>query len=471
MNIRSKLAWTYVILLIIGIITISAYSILTIRSFMLEEGARDFERDTEALALAAGSYSKDGTDFAEKIRKEAEFSGYEIAMYDSSGTRFLAFPDSVFTNEGTEIEPKLKQELDRNPGEPVIYNTENGEKLISYIRLQDPGEKTVYARISQLKSVYYAVVASIRHIIYAGMIFSIGAVIIVSYFVARYISKPILQLNEAALDIARGNLDREIQTTRKDEFGTLAESLNQMAVNLKADNEKLKNLNEKQSQFFADITHEVRNPLHTISGALEMLELRSLDQEKKSQYMKTAQKQIGRINRLFEDIKSLQRYDFDQSFLSKKAFDLSRTIKDAVNAYQPIAQDKGLEIKTEVDGDFIVNADPDKIEQVLDNLISNGIKYTNEGCVKVSVERLYDHVRVSVEDSGIGISREHLSRLFDRFYRTDKARSRDKGGTGLGLSVVKSILNAHNEEIYVESKPGKGSRFYFDLPVSRQSFK
>lgn len=466
MNIRSKLAWTYVILLIIGIITISSYSILTIRSFMLEQGVIDFERDTEALALAAGSYSS-GADFEEKIREEAELSGYEIAIYDSSGARFLAFPDSVFDGKSDMIEGELKAMLDSEPGSPVIYNMKNSEKLISYIRLAGPDKGVIYARISQLKSVYYAVVASIRHIIYAGMIFSIGAVIIVSYFVARYISKPILQLNEAALDIASGNLDREIQTSRKDEFGTLSESLNQMALNLKADNEKLKNLNEKQSQFFADITHEVRNPLHTISGALEMLELSNLDPEKKVQYMKTAQKQIGRINRLFEDIKSLQRYDFDQSFLSKKDFDLSRTIRDAVHAYQPIAQDKGLEIKTELDGQFVVNADPDKIEQVLDNLISNGIKYTNEGWVKVSVDRLYDHVRVSVEDSGIGIGKDHLGRLFDRFYRTDKARSRDKGGTGLGLSVVKSILNAHNEEIYVESKPGQGSRFYFDLPVSR----
>lgn len=465
MNIRSKLAWTYVIILIIGIITISTYSILTIRAYILNQGIENFEKDIRALALAAETYTS-GPDFKKKIEKEAELSDYEIAVFDSSGTRILAFPDSAFGASSSELEPELRSELDRDPGEPVIMDTADSEKLISYIRFSDTKGKSYYARLSQLKKVYYAVVAGIRHIIYAGMFFSITAVIVVSYFVARYISKPILQLNEAALDIAGGNLDREIQTTRKDEFGTLAESLNQMAMNLKADNEKLKTLNEKQSQFFADITHEVRNPLHTISGALEMLELKGLDPEKKAQYMKTAQKQIGRINRLFEDIKSLQRYDFDKSFLSRRNFNINEKITDAVQAYQPLAEDKGLELACDLDGVYQVYADPDKIEQVMDNLISNAIKYTNEGWVKVTAERTNGHIRVSVQDSGIGIGREHLNRLFDRFYRTDKARSRDKGGTGLGLSVVKSILNAHRQEIRVESQPGKGTRFYFELPLS-----
>lgn len=464
MKIRSKLAWTYIILLVIGIITISAYSILTIRSFLLEEGEQQFERDALSLALAASSF-KENEQFDDKIRRQAELSRYEMAVYDKEGLRFLTFPEDAFDTVASQLNDQLLTDLERRDGSPIVQNDEESPKLIAYVDLGQSDNKAQYLRISQDKSEYYAAAASIRHIIYAGMFFSIGAVIIVSFLFARYIAAPILRLNSAALDIARGNLDRKIDLKRNDEFGTLADSLNHMASTLRADNEKLKKLNEKQSQFFADITHEVRNPLHTISGALEMLELENLPSEKKKQYMLTAQKQIKRVARLFEDIKTLQRYDFDESFINRKKIDLKQLVKEAEHAYQPIAQKKGLELVTRDITSCKVNADPDKMEQVLDNLISNAIKYTLKGTVEIGFEKKGDVVEVYVKDTGPGIGQEHLDRLFDRFYRTDKARSRDKGGTGLGLSVVKGILNAHQSDIKVESKVGKGSKFYFTLPI------
>lgn len=464
MKIRSKLAWTYIILLVIGIITISAYSILTIRSFLLEEGEKQFERDALSLALAASSFKND-EQFDDRIQQQALLSRYEMAVYDKDGVRFLTFPEEAFENVALYLDDSLMMELEQRDGNPIIENKEESPKLIAYVDLGQSDNAAQYLRISQDKGQYYAAVASIRHIIYAGMFFSIGAVIIVSFLFARYIAAPILHLNAAALDIARGNLDRKIDLKRNDEFGTLADSLNHMASTLRADNEKLKRLNEKQSQFFADITHEVRNPLHTISGALEMLELENLQPEKKKQYMKTAQKQILRVARLFEDIKTLQRYDFDESFITRKKIDLKELINEAEQAYQPIAEKKGLELVTTNISSCKVNADPDKIEQVLDNLISNAIKYTLKGKVEIGYEKKGELAEIYVKDTGPGIGKEHLDRLFDRFYRTDKARSRDKGGTGLGLSVVKGILNAHQSDIKVESTVGKGSRFYFTLPI------
>lgn len=464
MKIRSKLAWTYVILLVIGIITISAYSILTIRSYLLEEGIEEFERDALTLALAAGSFKSDHL-FDEKIQRQAQLSRYEIAVYDKDGVRFLTFPTYAFEDVANYLSEPQMVELEQQQGTPIIQNEDDSKKLIAYVALQNSENAAKYLRISQDKSQYYAVVDSIRHIIYGGMFFSIGAVIIVSFLFARYMAAPIMKLNKAAIDITQGNLDRKIDLKRNDEFGTLADSLNNMAETLRADNEKLKILNEKQSQFFADITHEVRNPLHTISGALEMLELKNLQPEKKKQYMNTAQKQIKRIARLFEDIKTLQRYDFDESFITRKTFDLKQLVEEMESAYQPIAEKEGLKLSTKNLIPCKVNADPDKIEQVLENLISNAIKYTNEGSVEVGFEMKEELVEVYVQDTGPGISKEHLDRLFDRFYRTDKARSRDKGGTGLGLSVVKGILNAHQSEINVESEEGEGSRFYFTLPI------
>ncbi len=465
MNIQAKLAAVYITLLSIGVIVISSYAILSIRSFLLDEGIQKFESDAKAFAHSIEEESTN-ENLIEKITFVAQLTGYNVALFDSVGNLLITDPfnESDFSNSREFLNNELQAQLDVSENQ-IIINEENLEKLISFRKIEKNQSDARYLRISQYKDSLYGAEASIRHLIYGAMIGSILVVIIVSFLFARYLAKPIKQLSEAALDIAGGNLDREINVSRNDEFGTLGDSLNKMAGTLKADNAKLIVLNEKQNQFFADIAHEVRNPLHTISGALEMIQVPKLDQEKKSQYMATAQKQVERVVRLFEDIKSLQRYDYDESFINKTTFDVTKIAKEVVETYNPLASEKGIHLFLEQSDSSMVDADRDKIEQVLDNLITNAVKYTSTGEIRVSCIHQIDKVKISISDTGIGIGKEHLERLFDRFYRTDKARSRDKGGTGLGLAVVKGILTAHQKDISVESDPGKGSTFYFYLDL------
>ncbi|MBO6523270.1 MAG: HAMP domain-containing protein [Balneolaceae bacterium] len=465
MNIQAKLAFVYITLLSIGVVVISSYAILSIRSFLLDEAIQKFENDARTFAQ---SFEETTTneELLKKTSFVSELTGYNVALFDSIGNVLVSTPfqDSELANSREFLNDALQNQLDGSENQ-VIINEEALDKLISFRRIGDNGSDAQYLRISQYKNDLYAAEASIRHLIYGAMIGSILVVVIVSFFFARYLARPIKQLNEAALEIADGNLDKELNVNRNDEFGMLAESLNKMAGTLKADNDQLKKLNEKQNQFFADITHEVRNPLHTISGALEMIQVPNLDNEKKSQYMATAQKQVERVVRLFEDIKSLQRYDYDESFIRKSEFEIGILLQEVVGTYTPIAAEKELTFQLDIESKVFVKADRDKIEQVLDNLISNAVKYTNEGNILVGCVSKSSEAEISISDSGIGIGKVHLERLFDRFYRTDKARSRDKGGTGLGLSVVKGILSAHKKDIYVESEVEKGSRFYFYLDV------
>lgn len=465
MNIQSKLAVTYITLLSIGVVVISAYAILSIRSFLLDEAISKFESDARTFVESLQE-EDDFTDLYVKTTFTADITGYHIALFDSIGTVLVNAP--LDTPEYMDTRAFLNNDLQErliNEAQ-VIINEEGLEEVISFHRIEPSTSEVRYLRIAKSKEELYAAAASIRHLIYGAMIGSIIVVVVVSIYFARYLGKPIKQLEEVALDIAGGNLDREINLSRKDEFGSLAKSLNQMAGRLKDDYEKLKTLNEKQNQFFADIAHEVRNPLHTISGAMEMIQLEGLSDEKKGQYLNTAQKQVERVVRLFQDIKSLQRYDMDESFINKKEFVMEEMISEIVKTYTPIAAEKKIELIFDTPSKNRVFADEEKLEQVMDNLISNAIKYTNEGKIIVKSEKLDGNVEISVRDSGIGIGEEHLDRLFDRFYRTDKARSRDKGGTGLGLAVVKGILTAHQSKIFVESTPGIGSRFYFSLPLS-----
>jgi signal transduction histidine kinase len=201
-------------------------------------------------------------------------------------------------------------------------------------------------------------------------------------------------------------------------------------------------------------------------GSLEMLEMEELDEDQRNTYIEKIRGQAQRIDRLFRDLVTLQRYDSDKYFVEKKVFDLGELCTKIRRWHEDRAKEKGLDLKVKQVEQQVVG-DPDKIGQVLDNLVSNAVKYTNAGEVVVNYERIDDEkvVEIAVRDTGSGIDPEHRQRLFDRFYRTDKARSRDRGGTGLGLAVVKSILDAHDTDIHLETEKGKGTTFRFRLPA------
>lgn len=463
MSIRSKLAWTFILLLIFGITAISSYSILFIRDYLLEEGVSQISNDAEWLAVTIRNLPADDQ-FEPNLNEAARASGYRLVVFDHTGIRFASVP----FDENTEVPEALDEQIyDQLMGEngQFVLDESDPERLVVYVSLDGNRNPARFLQVSQLKDQVYAPIKTIRWIIYTGMFISIGLVILVSIWFARYMSKPILQLESTARSIAEGDVDKTLHLNRSDEFGTLAESLNRMASRLREDNEQLKNLYEKQHQFFADITHELRNPLHTIAGSLEMLQMDDIPDQQRKHYLSTAFKQTERIHRLFKDLVTLQRYDSDSYFIEKKEFNLSGILAQIFELYYPLAKEKQIELKIDTTS-YHVFGDPDKIEQVLDNLVSNAIKYTNEGSIEIRCRQTGEEVNIEVRDSGIGISDDHLARLFDRFYRTDKARSRDKGGTGLGLSVVKSILDAHGSKIHIDSEAGKGTVFSFSLPLA-----
>jgi len=446
MSIRSKLAWTFILLLIFGITAISSYSILFIRDYLLEEGEREIMKDARWLAVTVENLPGDST-FTPRFREAALTAGYEAALYDHDGILFATYPDTNLRDA------------------PSYLPEPESEKLTCYTLISRSVNAARFIRISQYKDQLYAPIKTIRWIIYYGMFISIALVIIVSIWISRYLTKPITQIKNAAQEIAGGDVNRQIDLKRGDEFGTLAQSLNRMATRLREDTRQIKQFADKQRQFFADITHEIRNPLHTIAGALEMLEMDDVSDKQRQKYLSNARKQTERISRLFKDLVTLQRYESDEHFLDKKEFDLSVISRHMKEIYGDAADEKGISLQFDSDACKVVG-DPGKIEQVIENLVSNAVKYTNDGHIRLHYAQENGKVEVCIEDTGIGISDEHLDRLFDRFYRTDKARSRDKGGTGLGLAVVKSILSAHDSEVRVESEVGKGTTFRFTLPAA-----
>jgi signal transduction histidine kinase len=459
MKIRGKIAVTFILLLIFGVTAISSYSILFIRNYLLQQGQITIQEQARWLALTIQEFPRDGQ-FEARLHTLQEVSGYTITVYDADGVAVFG-SDVAF---GQDVGAVLSEHIQRIVylSDQFLVNERGNRAMYVFGVLVSSGFDMGFIRVSKLKEEIYAPITTIRWIIYTGMFISIAVILLVSNLFARYLSRPILTLNEAARKIADGKKDKIEFTDRSDEFRDLAQSINYLSERLREDNERLSQINQKQAQFFADITHEIRNPLHTIMASVELLQAGGMDLETQRKYLQNARTQAERIGSLFRDLLTLQRYDSDENFLQLQWFDLSRIANRLKMLYEDETKRKNLRLEIQTDSVRVL-ADASKIEQVLDNLLSNAIKYTSAGVVGLRYRAEDKKVTIEVYDSGIGIARDHIPRLFDRFYRTDKARSRDKGGTGLGLAVVKSILDAHGSIVEVESVPGEGTVFRFSL--------
>lgn len=456
MKIRNKISLTFILLLIFGVTAVSSYAIMFIRNYLLEEGRQTILKHAEWMSLTVGEAWNDDVDL-DKLQMIQEASGYKITIFGREGELLFG---SDTRGPGPELSSDIIAQI-QSVG-PVLVDEKENEMLYVFTSYSSGSGQTQYLRISRDKDLIYEPITTIRWIIYSGMFISIGIILLVSNLLGRYLARPITEIKESTQKIAEGKANRVTVTDRSDEFGELARSINSMAVQLREDNDRLASIHSKQSRFFEDITHEIRNPLHTIMASIELLESGKLDSEKQRRYIQNAKGQAQRMSNLFKDLLTLQRYDSDENFIQSQWFDLQRITAHLEEVYMDEAQNKGLSLYVEKSACRVL-ADAPKIEQVLDNLISNAIKYTSNGEVRVEYAVVDKKVTISVSDTGIGIDEEHQNNLFDRFFRTDKARSRDSGGTGLGLSVVKSILDAHGTDIQVESTLGTGTRFWFTL--------
>jgi len=209
----------------------------------------------------------------------------------------------------------------------------------------------------------------------------------------------------------------------------------------------------------------VRNPIFAISGYLEALGTPRLSDDMRKRYAEKALTNLERLQNLFNDLIEIARLEYREDLINRSEFDLKDLVNEVSEMLRPKAEKKGLDLNVDIPR-YLVSADRNRIRQVLVNFIDNAIAYTDDGSVRCRVQRRLDKVRIEVIDTGKGIEEEHLSRIFDRFYRVDPDRSRDSGGTGLGLSIVKQILQAHGENPHVESTKGRGTRFWFELPYA-----
>ena len=247
-----------------------------------------------------------------------------------------------------------------------------------------------------------------------------------------------------------------------DEIGYLAASLNYMAA-------ELSTLEEDQRKFIANVSHDFRSPLTSIKGYIEAIMDGTIPHEMQDKYLNIILFETERLNKLTQSMLELNKYGKKGTMLDISSFDINNTIKLVAQSFEGICQEKKISFELILTGETsFVLADMSKIQQVLYNLIDNAIKFSHpDSTITVETTEKNEKVFISVKDTGIGIPKESMKKIWERFYKTDLSRGKDKRGTGLGLAIVKEIISVHNENINVISTEGVGTEFIFTLPLKR----
>lgn len=229
---------------------------------------------------------------------------------------------------------------------------------------------------------------------------------------------------------------------------------------------EIRKLEKMRSDFVANVSHELKTPLTSIKGFVETLLEGALDDKENSlNFLNIIQDQTERLNNLINDLLELSHIESGEISLKLEEVNLCKFFERVALGFRSKIKKKNIEIKNELPDNMIIKADKEKIEQVIINLIDNAIKFNKDnGFIRIYSEDMDEKVKIIVEDSGVGIPEKDTPRIFERFYRVDKAHSRELGGTGLGLSIVKHIIELHGGSVGVESTEGLGSKFYFTIP-------
>lgn len=334
---------------------------------------------------------------------------------------------------------------------------EKSEKVVGAVAVTSSLGRLNNIMANIARYAFYAIIVLIPFAVVAGTIMSWA------------ISRPIVRMSMVAQEISDGNFTKRVEHKAKGEMGKLVDTFN-LAVN-----KVMESLQEKdklmrlQNDFLSNISHEFRAPLTSLRGFLELIQDKKINPWEDPNYVNIMLQDTLHLNRLVEDLLNLSRLQSGQISLELAPLRVNDLLQWAQQRYDLKAQEKGIVlIVTLLANPPVINVDRDRMHQVLINLLDNAFRYTSEGQtieVYATVNRKNKEITFYVKDSGTGIPPEHLPHIWDKFYKVDSARTRTDTGSGIGLAIVKHIIEMHGGRVSVESTPGEGSVFSFTLPL------
>ncbi|MCM1254120.1 MAG: ATP-binding protein [Clostridium sp.] len=302
---------------------------------------------------------------------------------------------------------------------------------------------------------------SLLNISYITLIILFLLSLIILIFFTEIVYIPLRKITEATEHYANGNMHYEFSVESGDEIGYLAATLSYMAS-------EIARSEDDQKKFVANVSHDFRSPLTSIKGYLEAMLDGTIPPEQHEKYLSIVLNETERLTKLTNSLLTLNNLNTKGMLLDKTDFDINTIIRNVAASFEGTCKEKKIAIELVLTGEeMYVTADMGKIQQVLYNLLDNAIKFSHHNSViKLETTEKHNKIFVSVKDSGIGIPKDNLKLIWDRFYKSDISRGKDKKGTGLGLSITKEIIQSHGEHINVISTEGVGSEFIFSLPKS-----
>jgi signal transduction histidine kinase len=443
LNTRLLASFAVIIIIIFGSVFFFTYR--TVRSEISQIGDRVENMQDSRVQLELSRYyqfTRDWNGVQPLVVQWGKLYGRRIILTDSSGT-------VVADSDGTLLGSNYQGNAPGTPMMPMLgMGPSTGILYVIHGDLPDINR-------ASLQITY----GTIGRFFLWGSLLAIAIAVLLTFILSRRILAPVKALTRAARQFGKGDFSRRVESDDKGEFGELATSFNIMAEDLERTERLRRNM-------VADIAHELRTPLSNLSGYLEAIRDGLIQPDET--IVASLSEEAATLARLVEDLQEISISDAGELRLVVQPEDAGRLIKDTVNCLQTKAAAKELTLTADVPGDLPqVNIDSYRIRQVLNNLLENAMAHTpTGGRISVTTRQRENRIYVSVADTGEGIPAEDIPYIFERFYRVDKSRSRATGGSGLGLTIARRLVEAHGGTIQVESQVGRGSVFTFDIPLA-----
>ena len=384
----------------------------------------------------------------------------EVYLYASAITTYVEVPREPESSEDSEKIVTLSQKNEPNSDTESSEDTEKEEppvyekKLLGAVVCYDPG---VTEQDQMAKGMMTAIISTLVWIMLASLV--------AIYGVSYYSMKPLREIGRAAKSFSHGKFNVRVKVRGNDELAELADSFNKMAIAIESKDEMQKN-------FLSNVSHDLKTPMTTIAGFVDGILDGAIPPEKQEYYLNIIKNEVKRLSRLVTSLLDISRLQSGERKFEFKQFNICELTRQTVLSFENQLEEKKLNVEFDTDEfDMMAYGDTDAINQVIYNLCHNAIKFSyNEGLYKVSIKYVDDNkIKFTIHNDGIGISSEELPFVFDRFYKSDKSRGLDKTGTGLGLFITKTIIDAHSETITASSEYEKWCEFSFTLSTTPKS--
>ena len=453
------LLWRYFALftvILVAVVSLVCYGVLS-NAYSAQAKNHITSVGNNLTAVVDGQINMPPEDVVRIMNSYAASEGIEAFLVGFSGEAYIATADTP--DDWDAVVSDMQNRVNGwTLTRAVIYHEGN---MLNYASCLIYNGRQCYLLVRYSLSILVSSVRSMQ--IYIIIIAAVAIVLsfIISYILAQRISRPIKNMSATAARMAEGDYSVNFASAEYQEIAQLSDTLNYAK-------DEIKKSEDFQKELLANVSHDLRTPLTMIKAYASMIEeISGNDPVKRSKHLHVIIDEADRLTGLVNDILNASKVSAGLSELNKKVFNLTEFIYSIMNKFEYLQQTSGYKFFVDIDADMYTLADEEKIGQVVYNLISNAVNYTGEDkSVYVSLKYIpeQNRIRFAVRDTGKGISEEEINHIWDRYYRSKDMHTRPVKGTGLGLNIVKIILQAHSFDFGVNSEEGKGSTFYVDFP-------